>query len=127
MRDHTSLLAWQQAALTAECCVRLHKLYWRPELYAVFRQLSTSSLSARLNISEGYALGGPALQRRHYRIAYGSTVETIDLLRMLNRVGEGIQPEHLEITMKAALNTRGLVWGLMKKAESECPVAHRKE
>jgi len=42
---------------------------------ALFDQLKRAAISVEANIVEGYALGTPALCRRHLRIAFGSAAE----------------------------------------------------
>jgi four helix bundle protein len=46
----------------------------------VFGQVTRSSLSVRLNIAEGYAFTNTPTFRRHLDTAYGSAVETGELL-----------------------------------------------
>ena len=87
MRDHTSLLAWQEAEAVAISAVRLSRTYWRPSARAIFDQLLRASVSAQVNISEGYAWTDSPTFRRHLQIAYGSAVECGDLLRLLERTG----------------------------------------
>jgi len=53
---------------------------WKPYAAALFSQLQRASLSVQLNISEGYAFGDSPTYTRHLRIAYGSAVETGELL-----------------------------------------------
>ena len=48
------------------------------------RRVQRSSLSVQLNIAEGYAFfSDSATWRKHLRIAYGSAVETDDLLDLM--------------------------------------------
>jgi four helix bundle protein len=93
----------------------LNRGYWKRELSSLFYQLAAASLSVRLNIAEGHALGRPALQQRHYRIAYGSIIETIELLDMLGKVADHIPPTALQEIHRAATDTRGLLLGLMRR------------
>lgn len=53
---------------------------WKPYAAALFSQLQRASLSVQLNIAEGYAFGESPTYLRHLRIAYGSAVETGELL-----------------------------------------------
>ena len=114
MRDHKSLVAWQEAhavvLVVRQCCRR----HWRPHASAVFSQLERSALSAQLNIAEGYAFGSTARFGNHLCIAYGSVVETIDLLDLL--LEDGLVPEPLvRDGLRAATHARGLVIGLMRR------------
>ena len=86
MYDHRHMIVWQKARAVVLGVVRISRAGWRPWLGAAFSQLQRSALSVQLNISEGYALWHPKLRRRHLRIAYGSSVETVDLLELLREV-----------------------------------------
>lgn len=55
---------------------------WKPYTSAIFSQLQRASLSVQLNIAEGYAFGASSTYKRHLRIAYGSAVETGELLEI---------------------------------------------
>jgi four helix bundle protein len=55
---------------------------WKPYAAALFSQLQRASLSVQLNIAEGYAFGESPTYTRHLRIAYGSAVETGELLEV---------------------------------------------
>ena len=46
-------------------------------------QLRRAALSVQLNIAEGFASGRSPRCRQHLRIAYGSAVETTDVLDLL--------------------------------------------
>src|ERR1041385_4851919 len=91
MRDHTSLIAWQEARQVASDILDLSETRWTPALGAVWGQLQRSSLSVQLNIVEGYALGTGALFTKHLRIAYGSAVETGELL---DHLAARLRPPH---------------------------------
>ncbi|MFL5403007.1 MAG: four helix bundle protein [Gemmatimonadales bacterium] len=80
MRDHHSLYAWQEARVVAIGVIQLARSDWKPWASALFLQLQRSSLSVQLNIAEGYAYGATPTFRRHLTIAYGSAVETGELL-----------------------------------------------
>jgi four helix bundle protein len=83
MRDHKSLRAWEEAHKVVNAALDLAESHWRPALAAVYTQLASSAISVQINIAEGYALGTRALFVRHLRIAYGSAMETGDLLELL--------------------------------------------
>src|SRR5215208_2300001 len=82
MRDHRSLEAWQEARLVVLGAIQLSRLSWKPYAAAVFGQLQRASLSVQLNIAEGYAYANSASFTRHLAIAYGSAVETGELLEI---------------------------------------------
>ena len=52
-----------------------------------FEQVGRAALSVQLNIAEGYSFGRSASFTNHLRIAYGSAVETADLLEFLRDLG----------------------------------------
>jgi four helix bundle protein len=86
MRDHTSLRAWQEAHAVSVGVIRLAKSCWKPYAAAVFSQLQRASLSVQLNVAEGYTFGdSPSF--RHLGIAYGSAVETGELLQLTVETG----------------------------------------
>src|SRR6266571_2173839 len=58
-----------------------------PRTFALFDQLRRAALSVPANIVEGYALGTPALYRKHLRIALGSAAETEYFLRVAADLG----------------------------------------
>lgn len=60
--------------------VELARHCWKPYAAALFSQLQRASLSVQLNIAKGYAFGESPTYTRHLRIAYGSAVETGELL-----------------------------------------------
>ena len=80
MRDHRSLHAWQEARSVVLGVIELARDSWKPYAAALFSQLQRASLSVQLNIAEGYAFGESPTYTRHLRIAYGSAVETGELL-----------------------------------------------
>jgi four helix bundle protein len=80
MRDHRSLHAWQEAQAVVLGSISLARDSWKPYAAALVSQLQRASLSVQLNISEGYAFGDSPTYTRHLRIAYGSAVETGELL-----------------------------------------------
>ena len=82
MRDHRSLHAWQEARGVVLGVIQLARTAWKPYAAALFSQLQRSSLSVQLNIAEGYAYGASRTCHRHLNIAYGSAVETGELLEV---------------------------------------------
>jgi four helix bundle protein len=55
---------------------------WKAYAAALFSQLQRASLSVQLNIAEGYAYANSPTFTRHLSIAYGSAVETGELLEI---------------------------------------------
>jgi four helix bundle protein len=82
MRDHKSLHAWQEARGVVLGTIELARTAWKPYAAALFSQLQRASLSVQLNIAEGYAYGASRTYTRHLNIAYGSAVETGELLEI---------------------------------------------
>jgi four helix bundle protein len=87
MRDHTSLRAWQEAHAVSVQVIRICKTSWKPYAAALFSQLQRSALSIQLNIAEGYTFGDSPTFTKHLGIAYGSAVETGELLRLALETG----------------------------------------
>ncbi len=82
MRDHRSLEAWQEARAVVLGTIHLARDSWKPYAAALFSQLQRASLSVQLNIAEGYAYADSPSFTRHLAIAYGSAVETGELLEI---------------------------------------------
>ena len=82
MRGHTSLEAWKEAHAVSLGVLELSRTSWKPHAAALFSQLQRASLSAELNIAEGYTFGRSPSFTRHLGIAFGSAVETTELLRL---------------------------------------------
>ena len=114
MKSHHSLLAWQKARDVTRIVLSLSTSSWKPQFAAVFSQLQRSSLSVQLNIAEGYAFTRSPSQNRHLRIAYGSAIETFDLLSLL---GEHDYFDKLEIAkaLDLCVESQQLLFGLMRK------------
>ena len=74
--------AWREARTVARGVIELSRLYWKPYGSAVISQLQRSSLSVQLNIAEGFAYGDSATYTRFLGTAYGSAVETMELLEL---------------------------------------------
>src|SRR4051812_34157119 len=89
MRDHCSLEAWQEARLVVLGTIQLSKVSWKPYAAALFSQLQKASLSVQLNIAEGYAYADSPSFTRHLTIAYGSAVETREILEIARVAGVG--------------------------------------
>ena len=111
---HRSLKAWIEAKEVSRAAYRAAKRYWTAPAAAIFAQLQRSALSIQLNIAEGFALGDYGRFGNHLAIAYGSAVETDDLLDLA--LEEGIIPQ--EFGMEALThcqNAERLLLGLLKR------------
>jgi len=103
MRSHRELIAWQRAH---ELAIDSHKYCartWSPVHAAAIDQLRRASLSIQLNIAEGFAFGRSARCRHHLRIAYGSAVETTEILEFLDELKA---PDAHDIGMLVDLSRR---------------------
>ena len=114
MKSHTSLLAWQRAHAVTLAVIRASRDHWKPWAAAVFSQLQRSALSVQLNVAEGYARRLPAPFRNHLGIAYGSAVETADLLRLC--LEEDVIPREIALSaLRDCGETQALILGLLKR------------
>jgi four helix bundle protein len=114
MRDHTSLRAWQEAHAVSVEVIRLCTSSWKPYAAALFNQLQKSSLSVQLNIAEGYTFGDSPTFTRHLGIAYGSAVETGELLRLAAEVGV-VEEKVLEPLLQRTKETEHILLALLKQ------------
>ncbi len=126
MRDHTSLIAWQEARAVSLAAIDLSREYWRPPAGHVFSQLLRSSLSVQLNIAEGYSFTQTPSFHRHLRIAYGSAVETADLLCMLIE-SKSASVEIVEPILSRCRRSQQLILGLMRRKEGGKVTGERQE
>ncbi len=92
MRTHRELLAWQVARDLSVAVHQWARANWSPPATSTLEQLRRASLSIRLNLVEGYAYGRSARCRNHFRIAYGSAVETTEILEFLGELGAETGP-----------------------------------
>ena len=113
MRDHRSLEAWKEARSVSLSALDASREYWKPYAAALFGQFQRAALSVQLNIAEGYALGGQRFVN-HLRIAYGSAIETEELLELANE--KRILPEAMvrEI-LDSCTRCQRLLLGLIKR------------
>jgi four helix bundle protein len=114
MTNHRSLLAWQKASSLTKAVLSLSASSWKPHLAAVFSQLQRSSLSVQLNIAEGYAFTDSPTFRKHLRIAYGSAIESDDLLELMLEQDHFDKAEIIR-ALSICRETQKLVFGLMKR------------
>ena len=113
MVDHRSLRAWKEARAVVLHVLSLSRTSWQPWAGAVFAQLQRASLSVQLNIAEGYAQRGSGHHVNHFRIAYGSAVETGDLLELL--IDSGLLPATAAADVIARNDaSQKLTWGLIR-------------
>ncbi|HEX6617727.1 MAG TPA: four helix bundle protein [Gemmatimonadales bacterium] len=120
MRDHKSLLAWREAHEVARAVLRCSRTAWRPHAAALFTQLQRSSLSAQLNITEGYSLIANNRFPYHLRVAYGSAVETADLLELA--LEESLLPEpDVHLLLERCRKSQRLILGLLRRYCASLP------
>ena len=114
MVSHTSLVAWQEAEAVSLGVLTMGKNHWKPYAQAVFGQLQRASVSVQVNIAEGYAYSNSPTFRNHLRIAYGSAIESGDLLALLAKA-EIVPAEEVGPILKRCKRSQRLLLGLMKK------------
>jgi four helix bundle protein len=114
MRDHTSLHAWQEAHAVTLLVIQLLRTAWKPYGSALFYQLQRAALSVQLNIAEGYTFGDSPTFTRHLGVAYGSAVETGELLRLLADAAI-LRPEALTEVRQRNARSQRLILGLLKR------------
>src|SRR3954452_12551633 len=119
MRDHRSLHAWQEARAVVLGTIELSRTSWKPYASALFSQLQRASLSVQLNIAEGYAYGESPSFKRHLAIAYGSAVETGELLEI------ALEANIITGELGTPLLTRNrrsqrLLLGMLRRKRSQC-------
>jgi len=114
VRDHRSLEAWRQANLIVHLVLDFQEKYWRPAARNVFDQLGRAALSIQLNIAEGHALRTPSRFRYHLEVAYGSAVETSELLEILSVRQWAPKVEVNDASLRCS-RTQALVLGLVKR------------
>jgi four helix bundle protein len=118
MRDHRSLEAWKEARFVAGAVLDLSRDHWKAYASALFSQLQKSSLSAQLNIAEGYALGSRPAFAHHLRVAYGSSVETCDILELARDKGV-IPVDSASEVLEHNRRSQKLTLGLYKRYRRE--------
>lgn len=114
MKGHKSLEAWQCAHSVVGAVYDPGFQAPHPRAYAIYDQLRRAALSVQLNIAEGYGLRSPAAFRRHLNIAYGSAIETADLLELI--LEKQLGPSDLTRTLLAKTHrTQQLLLGLIHR------------
>lgn len=114
MPDHRSLQAWKESRALALCVLEASKTHWRPWASACFSQVLRASLSVQLNIAEGWSFGDSPTCTRHLGIAYGSAMETADLVDLM--LDAGVVPQDVgERLRQHSVLSRRLLVGLLKR------------
>jgi four helix bundle protein len=114
VRDHRSLEAWKYARKVSLAALDASRDHWKPYAAALFNQLQRAALSVQLNIAEGYALGSRKSFTNHLRIAYGSAVETRELLDLAK--DKGVLPfEMTAVTIADNTICQQLLLGLIRR------------
>lgn len=120
MQDHKTIVAWQEAHEVARAALRSCHTQWKPYAAALFGQLQRSSLSVQLNIAEGYALRSQRRFHYHLEIAYGSAVETAELLELA--LEEGVLPvTEGQAILARCRRTQSLLLGLIRRYRPRVP------
>jgi four helix bundle protein len=114
MLDHRKLEAWKEARAVALAVVGLSREHWRPWALALFGQLQRASLSVQLNIAEGVTFGDSPNYTRFLGIAYGSAVETGELLELMSEAGALPENVREELLSRSGRSQR-LLLGLLKR------------
>ena len=113
MRDHRSLEAWKEARKVSLAALDASRVHWKPYAAALFGQFQRAALSVQLNIAEGYALGTRRSFANHLRIAYGSAIETEEILELA--LEKRILPEDkTRETIESCTRCQRLLLGLLK-------------
>ncbi|HKV73158.1 MAG TPA: four helix bundle protein [Gemmatimonadales bacterium] len=114
MANHKTLKAWVEAKSVSRGVLRASRHHWKPWAQAAFAQLQRASLSVQLNIAEGWTFGRSATRKRHLEIAYGSAMETADLIELMaeEKILEGKVAGYLKIH---SANSIRLLVGLLKQ------------
>lgn len=113
MVSHKDLDAWKVSREIVTILLRLSRENWQPWAGALFDQALRATLSVQLNIAEGYAFGHSPTRLRHYRIAYGSAVETGELCDLFAETGI-LGNEGAQALLGLSLRSRELCWGLVR-------------
>ena len=114
MKTHQSLEAWKEARHVVLGVIDTARVYWKPWAAALFSQLLRASLSVQLNIAEGSTFGPTPSYARHLAIAYGSAVESGELIELLADAGI-IPPEVAHSLSGHSKRSQRLLVGLLKR------------
>ena len=114
MRDHRSLEAWKEAREVTRAAFAACRFHWKACAASAFDQFQRAALSTQLNIAEGYALGTPRRLVNHFTIAYGSAIESAEILQL--GLEEQFLPEELAIeALRRVKRCQALLLGLIKR------------
>jgi four helix bundle protein len=94
--------------------IKLAHTGWKPWASALFSQLQRACLSVQLNIAEGYAYGDSPSFRKHLSIAYGSAVETGELLELALEV-EVVSQEVGRVLPNRNQRSQRLLLGMIRR------------
>jgi four helix bundle protein len=118
MLTHRTLLAWQRARSLVVLVAAVQREHWRPWARAFWDQLQRASVSAQINIAEGYC----GLSRRRWlyflTIAHGSAVESLELTELLRDL-EAVPSHKAAELVAAAEESVRLLHGLLKRARTQ--------
>ena len=120
VQDHKSIVAWQEANKVVHAVLDGSRKHWKPYAAAVFSQVQRASLSVQLNIAEGYVLMTPRRFRNHLEIAYGSAIETHELLEVLT--WNSLLPKDFgNAAIQSCSRSQRLLLGLIKRYRAADP------
>ena len=112
--SHRTLKAWIEAKEVSRAAYRAARDHWTPPASALFSQLQRSALSIQLNIAEGFALADLGRFGNHLAIAYGSAVESEDVLELA--MEEGVIPQQFaNEAIERCRRCERLLLGLLKR------------
>jgi four helix bundle protein len=114
MYDHTSLEAWKEARAVSLGVLQAARAHWKPWASALFGQLQRASLSVQLNIAEGWTFNKTPTYSRHLGIAFGSAVETGELLQ-LALDARAIPADVGRCLLESCQRSQRLLIGLLKR------------
>jgi four helix bundle protein len=117
MLTHKTLIAWQRARQLVLLVGRAQRTHWQPWTRSFWDQLQRASLSAQLNLAEGYSLLSERRWAYFAGIAHASAIEALEVIELLRDL-EAI-PEDLAATLTdAATQSVRLTLGLLKRARA---------
>jgi four helix bundle protein len=118
MLQHKSLEAWKSAHQVVGEIFDPDFKAPTPSSWAIYDQLRRAALSVQLNVAEGYAMRTPRAIKRFLVIAYGSAIETGDLLELIleKKLGPADMVEKL---LAQTFRTQRLLLGLIHRYQSQ--------